>query len=43
MQFDLTLGARCVTRDIVIGPGELIEVIIPVNLSMMAAVCSGGR
>ena len=43
MQFDLTLGARCVTRDVVIGPGELIEVIIPVNLSMMAAVCSGGR
>ena len=43
MQFDLTLGARCVTRDLVIGPGELIEVIIPVNLSMMAAVCSGGR
>ena len=43
MQFDLTLGARCVTRDIVMGPGEVIEVIIPVNLSMMAAVCSGGR
>ncbi len=43
MEFDLTLGARCVTRDIVIGPGEVIEVIIPVNLRMMAAVCSGGR
>jgi len=41
MQFDLTLGARCVTRDVMLGPGETVRVTIPVNLSMMAAVCSG--
>ena len=42
MSFDLTLGASCVTRDVVVGPGEVIEVRIPVNLRMMAAVCRGG-
>ncbi len=42
MSFDLTLGASCVTRDVVLGPGEVVEVRIPVNLSMMQAVCRGG-
>ncbi len=42
MQFDLTLGASCVTRDVVLGPGEVVEVRIPVNLRMMDAVCRGG-
>ncbi len=41
MSFDLELGASCVTRDIVLGPGEEIETRIPVNLSTMAAVCRG--
>ncbi len=42
MSFDLTLGASCVTRDVVIGPGDVIEVTIPVNLSTMQAACRGG-
>ncbi len=42
MEFDLTLGASCVTRDVVLRPGESIQVTIPVNLQMMAAVCRGG-
>ena len=42
MVFDLTLGASCVTRDVVLRPGESIQVTIPVNLQMMAAVCRGG-
>ena len=41
MQFDLTLGARCVTRDVMLGPGQTVQVTIPSNLSMMAAACSG--
>ncbi len=43
MTFDLTLGASCVTRDVVLRPGEVIEATIPVNLSTMAAVCQGRR
>ena len=39
MSFDLELGTSCVTRDIVLGPGEEIETRIPVNLSTMGAVC----
>jgi hypothetical protein len=39
LEFDLTLGAHCVTRDASLGPGDNIEVTIPVNLNMMAAVC----
>ena len=39
MSFDLTLGRSCVTRDVVLGPGESVEVRIPINLNMMAAVC----
>ena len=39
MSFDLTLGRSCVTRDVVLGPGEAVEVRIPINLNMMAAVC----
>ncbi len=39
MSFDLALGASCVTRDVVLRPGEAVEVSIPVNLSMMQAVC----
>ena len=42
MSFDMTLGRSCVTRDVVLSPGETVEVRIPVNLSMMQAVCSGG-
>ncbi len=43
MEFDLTLGAECLTRDITLSPGEVIDVRIPVDLRMMQAVCRGGR
>ena len=39
MTFDIPLGPECVTRDIVLGPGEEIRARIPVNLSVMQAVC----
>lgn len=42
MGFDLTLGASCVTRDIFLAPGDVIDVTIPVDLRMMQAVCRGG-
>ena len=41
MEFDLTLGANCVTRDIFLGPGDVIETRIPSDLRMMQAVCRG--
>ena len=41
MEFDLTLGASCVTRDVFLGPGDVIDVRIPVDLRMMQAVCRG--
>ncbi len=41
MEFELTLGANCVTRDIVLGPGDVVEAVIPVDLRMMQAVCRG--
>jgi hypothetical protein len=39
VEFDLTLGAHCETRQVPLSPGEVIHVIIPPNLRMMAAVC----
>ena len=42
MEFDLTLGASCVTRDVFLAPGDVIDVTIPVDLRMMQAVCRGG-
>ena len=39
MEFDLSLGASCVTRDVLLRPGEEIDVRIPVNLNMMQAIC----
>ncbi len=42
MEFDLTLGARCVTRDLFLAPGDVIDVTIPVDLRMIQAVCRGG-
>ena len=42
MEFDLTLGANCVTRDIVLGPGDAVQAVIPVDLRYMQAVCRGG-
>jgi hypothetical protein len=41
MSFDLELGTSCVTQDVILGPGEDLEVRIPANLSIMRAVCSG--
>ena len=39
MEFDLSLGASCVTRDVLLRPSEEIDVRIPVNLNMMQAIC----
>lgn len=39
VEFDLTLGAHCETRQVQLGPGEVIHMIIPPNLNMMAAIC----
>ncbi len=41
MSFDLELGTSCVTQDVILGPGEDIEVRIPGNLNTMRAVCRG--
>jgi len=41
MEFDLTLSVRCETRSVMLGPGEVIHVIIPSNLRMMDAICRG--
>ncbi len=41
MEFDLTLGASCVTRDVFLSPGDVIDVRIPSDLRMMQAVCRG--
>ncbi len=43
MSFDLELGASCMTREVVLRPSEVVEVRIPVNLSMMQAVCRRGE
>ena len=42
MEFELTLGANCVTQDIVLGPGDVVQAVIPVDLRYMQAVCRGG-
>ena len=43
MVFDLALGARCETPEVVLRPGEVLEATIPVNLNMMIrATCPGG-
>ncbi len=39
MEFDLTLGPTCVTRDVFLAPGDVVDVRIPVDLRMMQAVC----
>jgi hypothetical protein len=39
MSFDLLLGATCITGEMILGPGDEIETIIPSNLSLMQAVC----
>ena len=39
MTFNITLGPSCVTRSVVLRPGEEILVRIPVNLNTMQAVC----
>ena len=41
MEFDLTLGPTCVTRDVFLAPGDVIDVRIPSDLRMMQAVCRG--
>ena len=39
ISFELLLGANCVTREVVLGPGDAIELRIPSNLNTMDAVC----
>ncbi len=40
MEFDLTLGPTCVTRDVFLAPGDVIDVRIPSDLRMIQqAVC----
>lgn len=39
LEFDLTLGARCMTRTVRIEPGTRLDVTIPVNLRYMDARC----
>jgi len=39
MEFDLTLGQSCITANVSLGPGDVVEAVIPSNLRMMAAVC----
>jgi len=42
VEFDLMLGANCVTRDIELGPGDVVQMLIPLDLRYMQAVCRGG-
>lgn len=39
MEFDLTLGAHCVTTNVSLGPGDQIDATIPSILTTMLAVC----
>ena len=39
ISFDLLLGANCISREMLLGPGDEIETIIPLNLSFMQAAC----
>ncbi len=39
MEFDVTLGRRCVTTDVSLGPGDNINATIPQNLMAFAGVC----
>jgi hypothetical protein len=39
MTFNITLGPSCVTRSVVLRPGEEVRVRIPANLNTMEAVC----
>lgn len=39
LEFDLTLGARCVTRTVRLEPGTQLDITIPVNLRMMEVRC----
>ena len=39
MEFDVTLGRRCVTTSRSLGPGDQIEATIPQNLTAFQGVC----
>lgn len=39
LEFDLTLGARCMTRTVRLEPGTRLDITIPVNLRMMEVRC----
>jgi hypothetical protein len=39
LEFDLTLGAHCVTRTVRLEPGARLDISIPVNLRLMDVRC----
>lgn len=39
LEFDLTLGARCVTRSARLDPGTRLDITIPMNLRLMDVRC----
>ena len=39
LEFDLTLGERCMTRSARLRPGERLDVTIPMNLRLLDARC----
>lgn len=41
LEFDLTLGRRCVTRTTRLEPGARLDVTIPTNLRLMDVRCGG--
>jgi hypothetical protein len=41
LEFDLTLGARCITTDASLGPGDNVEVRIPSQLVAFPGLCRG--
>ena len=39
MEFDITLGPRCLTRDVTLGPGDDVQATIPSMLTAFAGIC----
>ena len=39
MEFDITLGPRCVSRDVMLGPGDDISAMIPSMLVAFSGIC----
>ena len=39
MEFDITLGPHCVTRDVTLGPGDNVGATIPSMLTAFQGIC----